>query len=70
MPASVASGEEDEYEVSPIIIDIEDLQNHGINASDIGKLKSHGYHTVAVWHRPNVSQSSLLTTFSRASTQQ
>ncbi|CAK4032533.1 meiotic recombination dmc1 [Lecanosticta acicola] len=47
MPASVASGEEEEYETSNPIIDIDDLQNHGINASDIQKLKSGGFYTVA-----------------------
>lgn len=48
MPASVASGEEDEQDVQSFHVDIDELQNHGINVSDIVKLKANNYHTVGV----------------------
>ncbi|KAK4899926.1 Meiotic recombination protein dmc1 [Elasticomyces elasticus] len=48
MPASVASSDDGEQE--SFIVDIEQLQNHGINAADITKLKTASYHTVSAVH--------------------
>ena len=46
MPASVASS--DDEDVGTLIVDIDQLQAHGINQSDIAKLKLNQYYTVSV----------------------
>ncbi|WPH04848.1 Meiotic recombination protein DMC1 [Acrodontium crateriforme] len=48
MPTSVASSEDGENE--SFIVDIDQLQSHGIGQADILKLKAAGYHTVAAVH--------------------
>ncbi|KAK5130835.1 Meiotic recombination protein dmc1 [Meristemomyces frigidus] len=48
MPASVASSDDGEQE--NYIVDIDQLQNHGIGQADILKLKANSYHTVAAVH--------------------
>ncbi|KAK8163872.1 hypothetical protein IWX90DRAFT_241822 [Phyllosticta citrichinensis] len=45
MPGSVAS---DESGDDVFIVDIDQIQAHGISAVDITKLKTNGYYTVAV----------------------
>ncbi|KAK3680451.1 hypothetical protein LTR37_021229 [Vermiconidia calcicola] len=45
MPASVASS--DDGEVESLIVDIDQLQAHGVSQADILKLKGNSYHTVA-----------------------
>ncbi|KAK4915485.1 hypothetical protein LTR28_013547, partial [Elasticomyces elasticus] len=44
MPASVTSDDGDEND---FIVDIDEIQAHGVNAADITKLKSNGFYTVA-----------------------
>ncbi|KAK4989628.1 hypothetical protein LTR50_003095 [Elasticomyces elasticus] len=44
MPASVTSDDGDEND---FIVDIDEIQAHGVNAADITKLKSDGFYTVA-----------------------
>ncbi|KAK0354690.1 hypothetical protein LTR91_012291 [Friedmanniomyces endolithicus] len=48
MPASVASS--DDAEEESYIVDIDQLQQHGIGQSDIIKLKAASFHTVAAVH--------------------
>ncbi|KAK6392447.1 Meiotic recombination protein dmc1 [Meristemomyces frigidus] len=48
MPASVASS--DDGEQDNFIVDIDQLQNHGIGQADILKMKANSYHTVAAVH--------------------
>lgn len=47
MSASVVS-EDIEDEQESLILDIDMIQNHGVGAADIAKLKTAGYWTVAV----------------------
>ncbi|KXS97349.1 hypothetical protein AC578_10731 [Pseudocercospora eumusae] len=49
MPASVATSEQEEDDYQPVlhfIVDVDQLTNHGINASDVSKLKSSSYYTI------------------------
>lgn len=39
-------GEQEEYQVQTSFKKIEELENYGINKTDIIKLKSGGYHTI------------------------
>ncbi|KAK4503889.1 hypothetical protein PRZ48_004804 [Zasmidium cellare] len=48
MPASVASGEEDEQDIQSGHIDVDELQTHGISVADIGKLKGADLNTVGM----------------------
>ncbi|KAL9627349.1 MAG: hypothetical protein Q9164_007631, partial [Protoblastenia rupestris] len=41
---------EDDYDEESFIIDIDDIQAHGIGAADITKLKANGFYTVASVH--------------------
>ena len=47
-PAPQATGEEEGIDLNLEIVQVEELQNHGINMSDIQKLKSAGVHSVSV----------------------
>ncbi|EME82562.1 uncharacterized protein MYCFIDRAFT_196089 [Pseudocercospora fijiensis CIRAD86] len=49
MPASVTTSEQEEEDYQPVlhfIVDVDQLTNHGINASDVSKLKLSSYYTI------------------------
>lgn len=47
-PAPANDPEEGQIDLSADIVGIEELQNHGINVSDIQKLKGAGIHSISV----------------------
>lgn len=55
MPASVAASETEDDEVRHEIHEIDILLSHGINKSDIDRLKANGFHTVGVCSSPSVT---------------
>jgi hypothetical protein len=47
-PAPQSAGEDEGIDVNLEIVQVEELQNHGINMSDIQKLKGAGIHSISV----------------------